>query len=105
MCHSAYGQPDPGVILPALAEARGSSYSAARGGGGMTRGRTLHLPTLLGTLAAAMVMVCAVALLAVSGEAEAASPSKNGRIAYNNYGVIYTIHPDGRSPARASQCA
>jgi TolB protein len=60
----------------------------------MTRGRTLHLPALLGTLAAAVV-ACAVALLAVSGEAEAAFPGKNGRIAYNNYGVIYTINPDG----------
>ena len=68
----------------------------------MTRGRTLHLPALLGTLAAAVVMVCAVALLAVSGEAEAASPSKNGRIAYNNYGVIYTIHPDGSGKTKVT---
>jgi uncharacterized membrane protein len=68
----------------------------------MTRGRTLHLPALLGTLAAAAVVACAVALLAVSGEAEAASPSKNGRIAYNNYGVIYTINPDGSAKTKVT---
>src|SRR5215217_8348530 len=38
---------------------------------GMTCRGMLHLPALLGTLAAALLMACAVALLAVSGEAEA----------------------------------
>ena len=37
----------------------------------MTCRGMLHLPALLGTLAAALLMACAVALLAVSGEAEA----------------------------------
>jgi Tol biopolymer transport system component len=64
----------------------------------MTRRRTLQLPALLGTLAAAVLVACAVGLatlLAVSGEAEASFPGKNGRIAYNSKGVIYTINPDG----------
>src|SRR5215218_1906980 len=38
---------------------------------GMTCRGMLHLPALLGTLAAALLMACAVALLAVSGEAAA----------------------------------
>jgi len=67
----------------------------------MTRGRTLHLAALLGTLAAAVV-ACAVALLAVSGEAEAAFPGKNGRIAYNTGGVIYTINPDGSGKSKVT---
>jgi Tol biopolymer transport system component len=67
----------------------------------MTRG---HLPALLGTLAAAVVVACAVALasLAVSGEAEATFPGKNGRIAYNSNGVIYTINPDGSGKSKVT---
>jgi len=53
-------------------------------------------------VAAAVVVACAVALLAVSGEAEAAFPGKNGRIAYNNYGVIYTINPDGSAKSKVT---
>ena len=41
--------------------------------------RTLHLPALLGTLAAAVVAACVVALLAVSKEAEATFPGQNGK--------------------------
>ncbi len=75
----------------------------ARGGKGrgMTRGRTLHLPALLGTLTAAVLVACAVALLAVSREADATFPGKNGRIAYASeesgpyFGSIYTINPGG----------
>src|SRR5829696_5489799 len=64
-------------------------------GRGMTTRRTLHLPALLGTLAAAVLVACAVALLAVSKEAEATFPGKNGRIAYNSNGEIYTIKVGG----------
>jgi hypothetical protein len=45
----------------------------------MTRRRMLHLPALLGTLAAAVLLACAVASLAVSEKAEATLPGKNGR--------------------------
>jgi TolB protein len=68
----------------------------------MTRRRTLHLPALLGILAAAVLVACAVGLLAVSGEAEATFPSKNGKIAYNSNGVIYTINPDGSAKTKVA---
>jgi len=68
----------------------------------MTTRRTLHLPALLGTLAAAVLVACAVALLAVSKEAEATFPGKNGRIAYNSNGVIYTINPDGSAKTKVT---
>jgi hypothetical protein len=62
--------------------------------------RTLHLPALLGTLAAAVLMACAAALLTVSEKAEATFPGKNGRIAYSAYEgndyEIYTINSRGR---------
>lgn len=47
--------------------------------------RTIHLQALLGTLAAAAVVACAVALLVVSEKAEATFPGKIGRIAYSSY--------------------
>jgi hypothetical protein len=50
----------------------------------MTR-RTLYLPALLGTLAAAVLMACAAAVLAASERTEATFPGKNGRIAYASY--------------------
>jgi hypothetical protein len=56
--------------------------------------RTLHLPAVL-VAVAVLAGACVVALLAVSGEAEAILPGKNGRIAYVGGGVIYTINPDG----------
>jgi Tol biopolymer transport system component len=69
----------------------------------MTTRRTLHLPALLGTLAAAVLVTCAVALLAVSEKkAEAAFPGKNGKIAYNSGGVIYTINPDGSAKTKVA---
>src|SRR5215217_9188627 len=71
-------------------------------GRGMTTRRTLHLPALLGTLAAAVLVACAVALLAVSKEAEATFPGKNSRIAYNSNGVIYTINPDGSAKTKVT---
>jgi Tol biopolymer transport system component len=53
--------------------------------------RTLYLPLMI---AAAVLGACLVALLAVSEEAQAAFPGKNGRIAYQGSdGVIYTIDP------------
>ena len=67
----------------------------------MTRRRMLHLPALLlGTLAAAVLLACAAASLAVSEKAEATLPGKNGRIAYSAFDVgaaeaIYTINPGG----------
>src|SRR5918995_1362740 len=73
----------------------------------MTSTRTLYLPALLGTLVAAVV-ACAVALLAVSGEAEATFPGKNGRIAYSAFGertddAIYTIGPDGGAKTKLAR--
>jgi Tol biopolymer transport system component len=62
----------------------------------MTR-RTLRMPALL---VAAVLVACAVVLLAVSEGAEAAFPGKNGRIAYNEEGVIYTINPDGSGKSK-----
>ncbi len=59
--------------------------------------RTLYLPALA-SLVAAVLLACAAALLAVSKEAEATFPGKNGRIAYSAFGertddAIYTINP------------
>jgi Tol biopolymer transport system component len=68
----------------------------------MTTRRTLHLPALLRILGAAVLVACAVALLAVLGEAEATFPGKNGKIAYNNGGVIYTINPDGSAKTKVT---
>jgi Tol biopolymer transport system component len=68
----------------------------------MTTRRTRHLTALLGTLAAAVLVACAVALLAVSKEAEATFPVKNGRIAYNSNGVLYTINPDGSAKTKVT---
>ena len=58
----------------------------------MTRRRTLYLPALI---VAAGLMACAAAVLAVSREAEATFAGKNGKIAYENNRVIYTVKPDG----------
>ena len=65
----------------------------------MARGRTLYLPVMI---AAAVLVACAVASLAVSEEAGAAFPGKNGRIAYNAGGVIYTINPDGSAKSKVT---
>jgi TolB protein len=64
--------------------------------------RTLHLPALLGTLTAAVLVACAVALWTVSKEAEATFPGKNGRIAYNTGGIIYTINPNGSGKTKVT---
>ena len=71
-------------------------------GRGMARGRTPYLPALL---VAAVLVACAAAvvtLLAVSKEAEATFPGKNGRIAYQDSSVIYTINPDGSAKRRVT---
>ena len=64
--------------------------------------RTLYLPALLGTLVAAVLVACAVALSALSEKVEATFPGKNGRIAYNGNGVIYTINPDGSGKTKVT---
>src|SRR5215217_5111572 len=67
----------------------------------MTR-RTLYVPALI---VAAVLVACAAAvatLLAVSKEAEATFPGKNGRIAYQDSFVIYTINPDGSAKRRVT---
>jgi TolB protein len=61
--------------------------------------RTIHLQALLGTLTAAVVVACAVALLVISEKAGATFPGKNGRIAYSSYDgndyEIYTVNSLG----------
>jgi Tol biopolymer transport system component len=69
----------------------------------MARG-TLYLPVMI-----AAAVACLVALSAVSGEAGASFPGKNGRIAYvafggNNSG-IYTIKPDRSGKTRITNNA
>ena len=65
----------------------------------MARRPTLYLPVMI---VAAVMVACAVALLAVSQKAEATFPGKNGRIAYSAFDLdggvdetIYTIKPGG----------
>ena len=60
-----------------------------------TTRRTLYLPALI---VAAVLVACAVVLLAVSEGAEAALAGKNGKIAYVRFGrggEIFTINPGG----------
>ncbi len=65
----------------------------------MARRRTLYLPV---RIAAAGAGACAVALAAVSEKAEATFPGKNGRIAFNGGGVIYTINSDGSGKSKVT---
>src|SRR5215217_401864 len=66
-------------------------------GTAMARRTRLYLPALI--VAAAVLIACAAAVLAVSREAEATFPGKNGKIAYVAWGFtsaaaeIYTINP------------
>jgi dipeptidyl aminopeptidase/acylaminoacyl peptidase len=75
----------------------------ARGGEGKDLTlRTLYLPALI---VAGVLVACAAALLALSEEAEATFPGKNGRIAYSGFGGgtdtgIYTINPGGSGKTR-----
>jgi len=62
----------------------------------MTTRQALYLPVII---AAAVLLVCAVALLAGSQKAEATFRGQNGKIAYASYDgqdyEIYTINPGG----------
>jgi tricorn protease-like protein len=73
----------------------------ARGGEGrhLTR-RMLYLPALL--IVAAVLMACAVVVLVVSEKAESTFPGKNGRIAYESNGEIYTINPNGSAKTKVT---
>ena len=67
--------------------------------------RTLYLPVMIVT---AVLMACAAALLAVSREAEATFPDKNGRIAYSAFDggldeTIYTIKPGGGAKTKLTR--
>jgi Tol biopolymer transport system component len=61
--------------------------------------RKLYLPALI---VAAVLLACAVVVLALSEKAEATFPGKNGRIAYESNGVIYTINSDGSGKAKVT---
>src|SRR5215208_943174 len=78
----------------------------ARDGRGrdLTR-RMLYLPALI---VAAVLMACAVVVLALSEKAEAAFPDKNGRIAYSTFDertdeAIYTIDPGERAKTKVTR--
>jgi Tol biopolymer transport system component len=65
---------------------------------GRGRDLTRRMPYLPALIVAAVLMACALVvatLQAVSRESDATFPGKNGRIAYESNGVIYTINPDG----------
>ena len=73
----------------------------------MARRPTLYLPVMI---VAAVMMACAVALLAVSQKAEATFPDKNGRIAYSAFDLdggvdetIYTIKPGGGAKTKLTR--
>ena len=67
----------------------------------MERRWTLYLPVMI-----AATVACAVALSAVSENAEATFPGKNGRIAYSGYDgkdyEIYTINSNGGGKFRVT---
>jgi hypothetical protein len=85
----------PTTMPPTLPD-RGDlcSFSSAppQKGRSTTTSRTLHLPALL--VAAAVLVACAAAVLAVSEKAEATFAGPNGKIAYADGGGLYTINPD-----------
>src|SRR5215213_11610606 len=63
--------------------------------------RTLYLPALI---VAAVLMACAVVVLVVSEEADAAFSGKNSRTAYQGSdGVIYTINPGGGRKTKVTE--
>ena len=88
-----------GVILTSSAEVRGSPLLRQRRGIQIARRWTLYLPVMI-----AATVACAVALSAVSENAEATFPGKNGRIAYSGYDgndyEIYTIKAGGRGKTK-----
>jgi hypothetical protein len=67
----------------------------------------LYLPALI---AAAVLVACAAALLAISQKANATFPGKNGHIAYSAFDfdrgpddVIYTIDPGGGAKTKVTR--
>ena len=72
-------------------------------GRGMARGRTLYPPVMV---VAAVLVACALALLAISEEAKAAFTGKNGTMAYTGTsdGVIhYSLEPGGGAKAEVTR--
>jgi hypothetical protein len=73
-------------------------------GSGMAT-RTLYLPVMV---AAAVLVACVVALLAVSEQTEATFPGKNGKIAFMSFRhgniestySLYTMNPNGQALER-----
>ena len=70
-------------------------------------GRTFYVAVMI---AAAVLMACAAALLALSEKAEATFPVKNGRIAYSAFDfdrgpddTIYTIKPGGGAKTKLTR--
>jgi hypothetical protein len=63
--------------------------------------RTLYMPALL---MAAVLVACAVVLLAVSEEAKATFPGKSSRMAYTSTsdGVVYSLKPGGEAKAKVA---
>ena len=49
-----------------------------------------------------MGLVVLIIVIVEEGPAEATFPGKNGRIAYNGNGVIYTVHPDGSGKTKVT---
>src|SRR5215213_3717442 len=73
-----------------------------KAGGGKGRDlmrRMFYIPALI---VAAVLLACVATLLALSEKAEATFPGKNGRIAYESNGVIYTINPDGSGKTKVT---
>jgi hypothetical protein len=90
-----------GSCYPLLREILAKNAKARGGKGRVLTRRMLYLPALA-SLVAAVLMACAVVMLAVSEEAEATFPGKNGRIAYSAFPLdgglddrIYTIKAGG----------
>ena len=91
-----------GGAIPLLREIIAKDVKSRGGEGKDLTRRTLYLPALI---VAGVLVACAAALLALSEEAEATFPGKNGRIAYSGFGGgtdtgIYTINPDGSGKTR-----
>jgi hypothetical protein len=89
-----------GVSRPLLRETIAKDVKTRGGRGRDLTRRMLYLPALI---VAAVLMACAVVVLALSEKAEATFPGKNGRIVYAGWNrgeglkgfEIYTINPDG----------
>jgi Tol biopolymer transport system component len=60
------------------------------------------LTVAAGTLVAVGLVVLIMLVVVEARPAEATFPGKNGRIAYDANGVIYTVHPDGSGKTRVT---